>query len=88
MPGSDDFVVAEGLRKRFGGTMALDGLDLRITRLADEARVVWVEQLSPGAWRRSDEVSMLVPPRERQPKPARGHGERSAPGAAPRELER
>jgi transcriptional regulator with XRE-family HTH domain len=45
-----------------------------------EARVVWVEQLSPGAWTRSDEVGMLVPPRERQPNSARGRGRRPTPG--------
>jgi DNA-binding transcriptional MerR regulator len=44
-----------------------------------EARVVWVEQLSPDAWTRRDEVARLVPPRERPPKPAREPGQNSAP---------
>jgi DNA-binding transcriptional MerR regulator len=53
---------------------------------SDEARVVWVEQLPPGAWARSDEVSMLAPPRERQPKPARGRGQHSASGKPGRRI--
>jgi ABC-2 type transport system ATP-binding protein len=30
LPAADDILVTEGLRKRFGGTMALDGIDLRV----------------------------------------------------------
>jgi DNA-binding transcriptional MerR regulator len=49
---------------------------------SDEARVVWVEQLPPDAWTRSDQVSKLAPPRATQPKPARGRGQRPGKPAA------
>lgn len=49
-----------------------------------EARVVWVEQLPPGAWMRTDEGGVRVSRREGQPKSTPGRRQRSTPSRDPR----
>jgi DNA-binding transcriptional MerR regulator len=44
-----------------------------------EARVVWVEQLALGAWKRKDDAAKPVSRRERQPKLTPDHRQPSAP---------